>query len=71
MIDKKLFSRSLKDRKVKVTTKTILDKIEDEFKVNEKELKDKLIDKLFILVNGKTSQGVKDYLNVDVIPKGQ
>ncbi len=70
MIDKKLFSRSLKDRKVKVTTKTILDKIEDEFKDNEKELKDKLIDKLFILVNGKTSQGVKDYLNADVIPKG-
>ncbi|MCK7534513.1 MAG: hypothetical protein MZV63_27645 [Marinilabiliales bacterium] len=29
-----------------------------------------LVDKLFILVNGKTSQGVKDYLNVDVIPKG-
>lgn len=70
MIDKKLFSRSLKDRKVKVTTKSILDKIEDEFKENEKELKDKLIDKLFILVNGKTSQGVKDYLNADVIPKG-
>ncbi len=70
MIDKKLFSRSLKDRKVKITTKTILDKIEDEFKDNEKELKDKLIDKLFILVNGKTSQGVKDYLNADVIPKG-
>jgi len=70
MIDKKLFSRSLKDRKVKVTTKTILDKIEDEFKDNEKELKDKLIDKLFILVNGKTSQGVKDYLNADVINKG-
>jgi len=70
MIDKKLFSRSLKDRKVKVTTKSILDKIEDEFKENEKELKDKLIDKLFILVNGKTSQGVKDYLNADVIAKG-
>ena len=29
-----------------------------------------LIEKLFILVNGKTSQGVKDYLNVDVIAKG-
>jgi DNA-directed RNA polymerase subunit beta len=70
MIDKKLFSRSMKDRKVKITTKTILDKIEDEFKDDEKELKDKLIDKLFILVNGKTSQGVKDYLNADVIPKG-
>jgi DNA-directed RNA polymerase subunit beta len=70
MIDKKLFSRSQKDRKVKVTTKSILDKIEDEFRENEQELKDKLIDKLFILVNGKTSQGVKDYLNVDVIAKG-
>ena len=33
-------------------------------------LKPDLVDKLFILVNGKTSQGVKDYLNVDVIPKG-
>jgi DNA-directed RNA polymerase subunit beta len=70
MIDKKLFSRSMKDRKIKITTKSILDKIEDEFKENEKELKDKLIDKLFILVNGKTSQGVKDYLNADIIPKG-
>ena len=70
VIDKKLFSRSIKDRKVKVTTKTILDKIEDEFKTNKKELRDKLIDKLFILVNGKTSQVVKDYLNADVIPKG-
>ena len=70
VIDKKLFSRSIKDRKVKVTAKSILDKIEDEFQSNEKELNDKLIDKLFILVNGKTSQGVKDYLNTDVIPKG-
>jgi DNA-directed RNA polymerase subunit beta len=29
-----------------------------------------LIDKLFVLVNGKTSQGVKDYLNADVVTKG-
>ena len=29
-----------------------------------------LIDKLFELTNGKTSQGVKNYLNEDVIPKG-
>ncbi len=34
------------------------------------ELNAKMVDKLFILVNGKTSQGVKDYLNVDIIPKG-
>jgi DNA-directed RNA polymerase subunit beta len=70
VIDKKLFSRSVKDKKIKTSTKPILDKIEEEFERNTTELKAKLIDKLFILVNGKTSQGVKDYYNVDVIPKG-
>jgi DNA-directed RNA polymerase subunit beta len=70
VIDKKLFSRSIKDKKLKSSTKPILDKIEEEFERNTSELKSKLIDKLFILVNGKTSQGVKDYYNVDVIAKG-
>jgi DNA-directed RNA polymerase subunit beta len=70
VIDKKLFSRSIKDKKLKSSTKPILDKIEEEFERNTNELKGKLIDKLFILVNGKTSQGVKDYYNMDVIAKG-
>ena len=70
VIDKKLFSRSIKDRKVKTTSKPILDKIEEEFKSNEDELKSKLVDKLFILVNGKISQGVKNYLSEDVVEKG-
>jgi DNA-directed RNA polymerase subunit beta len=70
VIDKKLFSRSMKDRKAKVTTKPILDKIDEEFTRNIEELRGKLVDKLFILVNGKTSQGVKDYYGVDIIAKG-
>jgi len=70
VIDKKLFSRSVKDRKLKTATKTILDKIEEEFTRQTNELKGMLVDKLFALTNGKTSQGVKDYLNVDIIPKG-
>jgi DNA-directed RNA polymerase subunit beta len=70
VIDKKLFSRSIKDKKLKTSTKPILDKIEEEFQRNTAELKGKLIDKLFILVNGKTSQGVKDYFNAEVIAKG-
>ncbi len=70
VIDKKLFSRSVKDRKSKLGTKPILDKIEEEFKRKMEDLRAKLTDKLFILVNGKTSQGVKDYFNTDVIPKG-
>ncbi|MBN2486652.1 MAG: DNA-directed RNA polymerase subunit beta [Bacteroidales bacterium] len=70
VIDKKLFSRSIKDRKLKAASKPILDKIEEEFEKNCAELKAKLVDKLFALTNGKTSQGIKDYLNVDVIPRG-
>jgi DNA-directed RNA polymerase subunit beta len=70
VIDKKLFTRAIKDRKAKAVEKPLLDKIESDFSKSADELKARLVDKLFILVNGKTSQGVKDYLNVDVIPKG-
>lgn len=69
VIEKKLFSRAVKDRKSKTVEKPIIDKIEADFERGVDELKTRLVDKLFILVNGKTSQGVKDYLNVDVIPK--
>jgi DNA-directed RNA polymerase subunit beta len=70
VIDKKLFSRALKDKKGKTIEKPILDKLEQEYNFAADELKSKLIDKLFILVNGKTSQGVKDYFNADVVGKG-
>ncbi len=70
VIDKKLFTRAIKDRKAKTAEKPLLDKIDADFNRTADDLKARLVDKLFILVNGKTSQGVKDYLNVDVIPKG-
>jgi len=70
VIDKKLFSRTMKERKSRPATKQILEKIEEEYHRKVADLKGVLIEKLFELVNGKTSQGVKDFLNVDVIPKG-
>ncbi|MCU0457958.1 MAG: DNA-directed RNA polymerase subunit beta [Bacteroidales bacterium] len=70
VIDKKLFTRAIKDRKAKTAEKPLLDKIDADFNRAADEIKARLVDKLFILVNGKTSQGVKDYLNVDIIPKG-
>jgi len=70
VIDKKLFSRVIKDRKARSTEKPIIQKIDDEFKRSVEELTNRLVDKLFTLINGKTSQGVKDYLGVDVISKG-
>jgi DNA-directed RNA polymerase subunit beta len=70
VIDKKLFSRSVKDKKVKVSEKASLAKLDEGFTGKIDDLTGKLIDKLFILVNGRTSQGVKNYLNVEVVPRG-
>jgi DNA-directed RNA polymerase subunit beta len=69
VVDKMLFSRAMKDKKGKTSEKVLIQKIDDEFNKNYDDLKARLIDKLFVLVNGKTSQGVKDYNGVEVIGK--
>lgn len=71
VIDKKLFTRSIKEvKKGKNLEKNLVTKIDEEFTRKTNELKDKLIDKLFHLVNGKTSQGVVDLFGQNVIPRG-
>ncbi|MDY0200477.1 MAG: DNA-directed RNA polymerase subunit beta [Bacteroidales bacterium] len=71
VINKKLFTRSVKDnKKGKTSEKSLVAKVDDEFGYNVSSLKDKLIDKLFHLVNGKTSQGVSDMLGQEIIPRG-
>ncbi len=70
VIGKRLFSRAIKTRSSKLADKAILPKIDEEFESKFNALKKILVDKLLILTEGKTSQGVKDYLGIDVIPKG-
>ncbi|WP_439182433.1 DNA-directed RNA polymerase subunit beta [Carboxylicivirga taeanensis] len=70
VIDKKLFSRIVKDRKSRTSEKSQIAKIDEDFVRATEELKGRLVDKLFTQVNGKTSQGVKDYYDVDVVSKG-
>ena len=70
VIEKKLFSRAVRDRKSKQSDKPLLQKLDEEFDKTIASLNTLLIEKLFTIVNGKTSQGVKDYLSVDLIPKG-
>ena len=53
-----------------MTTKSLLDKIDENFDREIAVLRAKLEDKLFVLVGGKTSQGVKDYFGAEVIAKG-
>ncbi|HET6227676.1 MAG TPA: DNA-directed RNA polymerase subunit beta, partial [Bacteroidia bacterium] len=70
VIDKKLFSRAIKDKKAKAEEKPLLEKIDKEHNAEAATLKAKLIDKLFVLVNGKTSQGVLNVLKEEVVQKG-
>ncbi len=70
VIRKRLFSKALKTRKTRLADKEKLTAIDEEFDAKAMELKGILVDKLMVLTNGKTSQGVKDYLGADVIAKG-
>jgi len=70
VIDKKLFSRIVKDRKAKAREKDEIKKIDDDFVKAETKLKAKLVDKLGSLVNGKISQGVYNMFKTEVVPKG-
>jgi len=69
VLDKKLFSRMIKDRKVKAKEKDTVKVLEDEFAKNTQELKTKLVDKLTVLVSGKTSQGVYNNFKEEIVPK--
>ncbi|WP_299325662.1 DNA-directed RNA polymerase subunit beta [uncultured Maribacter sp.] len=71
VIDKKLFSRSVKDKRKRSEDKEELSKLELEYEVKFQELKDVLVEKLFTIVNGKTSQGVLNDLGEEVLPKGK
>ena len=70
VIGKRLFSRAIKTRSSKLADKALMPKIDAEFETKFQALKNILVDKLMVLTEGKTSQGVKDYLGTDVIPKG-
>jgi DNA-directed RNA polymerase subunit beta len=70
VIDKKLFSRVIKTRAEKNADKQLLPKWNEEYDAKAAELKDIMLDKLMVLTNGKVSQGVKDYLGTDIVPKG-
>jgi DNA-directed RNA polymerase subunit beta len=70
VIDKKLFSRAIKDRKSKAADKAVIDAVDKEFEREGGELKKILIDKLMQLLNGKTSAGVFNYYKEEQIKKG-
>ncbi|QHI38758.1 DNA-directed RNA polymerase subunit beta [Kordia antarctica] len=71
VINKKLFARAIKDKRKRAKDKEEIATLELEYTTKFGELREVLIDKLFTLVNGKTSQGVQNDLGEEVLPKGK
>ncbi len=71
VIDKKLFRRAVKDKSKRAKDKDAIAGLEASFVSKFAELKDQLVEKLFALVSGKTSQGVFNDLGEEVLPKGK
>jgi DNA-directed RNA polymerase subunit beta len=70
VIGKRLFSKAVKNRKSRLTDKALLPRIDEEFEDEAAKLKAVLVEKLLVLTNGRTSQGIKDNLGTEVIAKG-
>ena len=71
VIDKKLFRRAVKDKTKRIKDKEAVASLESSFVSKFEVLKEDLVDKLFQLVSGKTSQGVFNDLGEEVLPKGK
>ena len=69
VIGTNLFSRAVKKKKNK-SANALLPKLDEEYEERLSQLRDILVDKLMTLTAGKTSQGVKDFIGSDIIPKG-
>jgi len=70
VINKKLFSRAVKDRKTKAQDKPILEQLDADFEKDLGELKKVLIDKLLKILEGHKSAGVTNNFREEIIKKG-
>ncbi len=70
VVEKKLFSRSIKDRKSKAQDKPILESLDSDFDKDLAVLKDKLIEKLLQILGETKSAGVFNNFKEEIIKKG-
>ena len=71
VIDKKLFTRILKDKRKRSQDKEAIIELEDNYDLKFEKLKSVLVEKLFSILSGKTCQGVMNDLGEEVMPKGK
>jgi DNA-directed RNA polymerase subunit beta len=70
VIDKKLFARAKKEKVTKADEKSKVARLKDEHEKNLREIKDILVEKLFGVLSGKTSQGIINVYSEELITKG-
>ena len=70
VIDKKLFSKAIKDRKSKAADKPIIEQLDAEEVMKQAELKLTLIEKLLSILGDNKSEGVINVFKEQVIKKG-
>ena len=70
IVNKKLFQRAIKDKNSRAEEKSLIAQFDVEYKQEIAGLKKILIEKLYAVVGGKTSQGVVNYYNEEIISKG-
>ena len=68
VIGTNLFSRAIKKRGVKANAQLPI--LDEEYAAKQADLKAVLIEKLHTITAGQVSQGVKDFIGVDIISKG-
>ena len=70
VIEKKLFSRAIKDRKSKAQDKPVLETLDSEYDKDFATLKERLADKLMMILGEHKSAGVFNNFKEEVIKKG-
>jgi DNA-directed RNA polymerase subunit beta len=70
IVDTRLFRRAKKDKVQKAKDKKQLEKLDKTHETEVDALTARLVEKLFVILEGKSSQGVKSIYNEMVIPKG-
>ena len=71
VIDKKLFSRAVKDKRKRAQDKEDIINLENKYDIKFEDLKSVLVQKLFSLIGGKTAQGIYNDLGEEIFPKGK
>lgn len=66
-----LFSKAVKKKNGRNSANAQLPLLDEEYEEKQSELRQLMVSKMNTLLKGQVSEGVKDFIGVDIVPKGQ